>query len=149
MRYIAIAGPDATHRLAVRTDSMRGELCCSIAPDRHAGLRLAAAELLLRHLTGARPRSYAVPLRPTRFQHRRLALLLAILDRLDRPGGPRATVLEVAGELVFRNLRPEGALIWKTSSQRRQTQRLIAEARRMANGGYRALLIGKMLEPRD
>ncbi len=51
----------------------------------------------------------------------------------------------VAGYLPDNTLAGyERAIEWKTSSHRRQAQRLVAEARRMMATGYRDLLKGSM-----
>lgn len=147
-RYLAIRTPGATHRAMLLPGAPQGPLCCTIEPDACVGLRLAATARLLAHL------GFGVPLnddllRPTRFQQRRLTLLLALLDRLGTDGAPSATVRTIASELVYRNLNDESAAVWKGSSQRRQTQRLIAEAKALMNGGYRTLLLGKLLKSRD
>ncbi len=68
-----------------------------------------------------------------------LHLLLAILDALSR--APEGVMLkDIAGTIVYRGLSAQRAIDWKSSSQRRQTQRLVVEARRMASHGYLGLL---------
>lgn len=148
-RYLAIRAPEATHRLMLPPGDPQESLCCTVEPDPFASLRLAATARLLGHLGFAIGSNITDVLRPTPFQQRRLTLLLAILDRLDADNGPQATIRSVAVELVYRHMGGQSAALWKGSSQRRQTQRLLAEARALMNGGYRALLLGKLLKYRD
>lgn len=143
--YVAMAVPGITFRLAFASVDRAETYCCAIDPDLRAGLRLAAAARLCEHL-GLTSKQVSNQLAPTRFQQRRLTLLLEILDRLDTERKPPATVRAVATELVYRNMGHQSAAAWKASSQRRQTQRLIAEARAMMLGGYRALLMGNILK---
>lgn len=147
--YLAIREPAATHRMMLPPGNPQGLLCCTVEPDPCAGLRLAATARLLGYLGFAIGSNIADVLRPSPFQQRRLTLLLAILDRLDADNGPPATTRFIAVELVYRHMGGQSAALWKGSSQRRQTQRLLAEARALVNGGYRALLLGKLLKYRD
>ena len=65
--------------------------------------------------------------------------MLKLLDALDEAAGKNPTTRELATILGLSqtDLR---AIDWKTSSARRQTQRLVVEARQMAASGYRDLL---------
>lgn len=84
-------------------------------------------------------------LRPTAYQTARLALMLAILDRLDDDDNPAINARDIAGELVFPGAElPHRAIEWKSSSLRRQTQRLVAAAKSMRDHGYRRLLNGQI-----
>ena len=148
-RYLAISAPTATHRLILPRGDPQGLLCCTVEPDAFASLRLAATARLLEHLGLTIGSNITDVLRPTPFQQRRLTLLLAILDRLDADNGPPATIRSIAVELVYRHMGGQSAALWKGSSQRRQTQRLLAEARVLMDRGYRALLLGKLLKYRD
>lgn len=78
---------------------------------------------------------------PTAYQARRLHLLLAILD-LRQGGG--VTSHMVAQRLVYPRLSIGQGASWKSSPERRRTQRLIREAEALAAGGYRALLAGRV-----
>ncbi|MGV7123078.1 DNA -binding domain-containing protein [Sphingopyxis sp. 550A] len=78
--------------------------------------------------------------RPTAYQARRLALLLSILDLR---GGAPVTNHEVARRLIYPRLDFGRGAAWKSSPERRRTQRLIREAEAFAAGGYRALLAGR------
>nr|WP_315456966.1 DUF2285 domain-containing protein [uncultured Sphingorhabdus sp.] len=81
---------------------------------------------------------------PSVYQKRRLTLLLKILDAMHGCENGCATTREIAKKVVYRNTDLGRAIEWKSSSQRRQAQRLINEARIMVDGGYRWLLKGRM-----
>jgi hypothetical protein len=50
---------------------------------------------------------------------------------------------EIGLRLVYPWLAGTGALAWKSMSERRRVQRLVAEARALAASGYRDLLRGQ------
>ena len=106
--------------------------------------RREAAWRLDRRLAGAAPRRQRPGCRPTAFQRNRLNLLLDILDMLQALGG-RPTSHTVARSLVYPGMTVGRGVEWKSSSQRRRTQRLIDEARSLMNGGYRLLLRGESI----
>ena len=81
--------------------------------------------------------------RPTAYQHYRLKLLLAVLDMVNVPGAGAATTYMVAHRLVYPRMKHCSSVEWKSSSERRQTQRLIDEALTLMRGGYRALLCAR------
>ncbi|AXK41319.1 DNA -binding domain-containing protein [Erythrobacter aureus] len=82
-------------------------------------------------------------LRPTPYHRHRLTTLLLILDTIERLGERNATVRKVAGLALYPGLERVSAIEWKSSSYRRQTQRLAAEARQMVKVGYKDLLKGR------
>jgi len=67
-----------------------------------------------------------------------LDILDAVLDR-DRPA---ITTHEIARHHVYPQLSIGRGNEWKSSAERRRTQRLIDEALALMNGGYRTLLRG-------
>lgn len=81
---------------------------------------------------------------PTDYQRHRLNLMLAILDHLGGATDKAFTIRELAETVLFPGGRFGRSIEWKTSSSRRQTQRLAREAIDMANGGYRKLLNGQV-----
>lgn len=135
---------DASGRYRVRmVPTTCSELMgCVVRSDEDLELRIAA--LRAYQQSGRivpRPRQSRL-LRPTRYQRFRLSLLLSILDRLrDTQRRPPST-REIARDLVYPGMQEMSALDWKTSSQRRQVQRLVVEARRMSASGFRDLLHG-------
>src|SRR5690606_31049688 len=80
------------------------------------------------------------PTRPTNYQRRRLELLLAILDSHFLPDGRRRTLRQLAQTIIYPGSDLGRAIEWKSSSQRRHTQRLVNEAHHLMRQGYRALL---------
>ncbi|WP_420143987.1 DUF2285 domain-containing protein [Sphingobium sp.] len=73
--------------------------------------------------------------RLSRFQAARLDLMLELLDA-KASGAPLRTLAQIA----YPALPPLTASEWKASSERRGTHRLIVEAERYRDGGYRELL---------
>lgn len=146
-RHLVLGDIDGPHHLWIRAASIDAPLAYLIVRDEAVELRRLAAARLDRRLAGELPGLSFQALQPTPFQRHRLSLLLAILDAVLVDGstaGPRrATTREVAVTLVYpRSSLPSGA-VWKASSERRRTQRLIDEAMAMMRGGYLALLRGK------
>lgn len=135
--HLVLASRGARHRLLM-TASARLEVDTYLIPrDQSFPIRLAALDAFHCCVSGSAVRTARRQLLPTAYQSHRLHLLLAILDALGRaPEG--VTLRDIAGTLVYRGLSEQRAIDWKSSSQRRQTQRLVAEARRMSHG-YRNL----------
>lgn len=105
-------------------------------PD--AVLRSFAADGLIRAVQGL-PRGSTPQFRLTPYQRHRLALLLAVLDAREAGGRVR----DIAASVVYPRMESLRGAAWAGSSERRQTYRLIEEARGIAAGGYRALLRGE------
>jgi hypothetical protein len=72
------------------------------------------------------------PFKPTLYQRARLSRLLAIADA----SAIGANARDVAFDIVFPNSTPLDGNDWRSSSEQRQTRRLIAEAARMIDGGF-------------
>lgn len=142
-RHLVLAGTHSRHRLLM----MPAIACGGYIVRVDQGLTVQLAALTAFHEAPGSGKTILAraALRPSGYISRRLALLLTILDRLDASSGESATVRQIACELVFPGLDYERAIGWKSSSQRRHTQRLVTEARRMMTSGYRALLGGSML----
>ena len=140
-RHMVLAGRRARHRLRMMHAPKRGGYF--VPGDASLPVRLAALGAFHDH--GSRQAvGLRKALRPTSYQRHRLSLLLAILDRMQQPSSEPATVRQIVRDLMCSGLEHERAIEWKTSSYRRQAQRLIAEARRMMTTGYRDLLRGSM-----
>lgn len=137
-RHLVVDGERLRHRIFVprtRETRMAGYL---VEADDLALARLAALARL--QCDGAvTSKGLAAPI-PSPNQRRRLELFLAILDRLGQAGGRGTTTRELAGELIYPHHALGSAIEWKSSSQRRQVQRLVAEARFMRDRGFRDLL---------
>ena len=144
--HLVLAGGGARHRLLVMASARLGGDNYLIPQDQSVPIRLAALDAFHCCVAGSAVPTKRYQLRPTTYQSQRLRLLLAILDTLGRaPEG--VTLREIAGTLVYRGLSAQRAIDWKSSSQRRQTQRLVAEARRMASHGYLDLLRQSRFRP--
>ncbi|WP_375713674.1 DUF2285 domain-containing protein [Sphingobium sp. BS19] len=113
-----------------------------IVRDDAIELRQNVMRRLDRRLTGAPPMRPLSGLQPTAFQRQRLSMLLDILDAVLGHEGGRMTTHEIARRHVYRGLRIGRGDEWKSSSERRRTQRLIDEAIALMRGGYRRLLRG-------
>lgn len=140
-RHMVLAGRRARHRLLMMHSTKHDGYF--VPGDRSLPIRLAALGAF-HDPRGRQTSGSPAALKPTAYQRRRLALLLAILDRLEQPSCEPATVRQITRDLLLPRIDYERAIEWKTSSHRRQAQRLIAEARRMMATGYRDLLKGSM-----
>lgn len=137
-RHLVLADRLGRHRVLVqhRAEVLPGY---RILKDEWLDLRIAAIQAL--QSAGDEPNARS-RLAPTQYQSHRLALLLGILDLLALTEG-RATNREIATSVLYPRLAAGRAIEWKGSSERRQTQRLVREARYMMNEGYRGLLKGR------
>jgi hypothetical protein len=139
-RHLVISGRSGRHRLLVKNPASRGGHVFVIVPDARRHARLAA----LASLHGGRDDRFTQRSpganRPTAYQCHRLNLMLAILDHLGGGADRSITIRDLAETVLFPERRFGRSIEWKTSSWRRQTQRLVSEAIDMANGGYRKLL---------
>lgn len=113
-----------------------------IVRDEAIDLRRAAAHRLDRRLVGAPPMRLPPGFAPTPFQRRRLGMLLDILDAVLDRERTGITSHEIARRHVYPGMTIGRGNEWKSSAERRRTQRLIDEALALMNGGYRVLLRG-------
>lgn len=140
-RHLVLGDVDGFHHLWIRDTLFRQPLAYVIVRDAAAGTRRQAASRLDRRLAGAPPSRHTSAFRPTGYQRRRLNRLLDILDMMGTAGGP-LTSYDIAQRLIYPDLKIGRGIDWKSSSERRHAMRLIGQARRLANGGYRDLLRG-------
>lgn len=119
-----------------------------VPQDRWVRSRLAAIDAFDRSYRQSNSARSNDLLSPSPHQRRRLTLLLNILDVMHRSDSGIATTREITKRVVYPNADLGRAIEWKSSSYRRQTQRLIKEARFLVEGGYRWLLKG-LLRPRS
>ncbi|WP_260929124.1 DUF2285 domain-containing protein [Novosphingobium sp. 9] len=147
-RHLVLGDCNVPHRIWLRSLDPARALAVSVPGDAFADRRFAAARHLLRRLklapdhgAGAEEaRGSGTALSP--FQRARLAMLLGILDDIGAADRPRMSLHDIAGRHVYRGMTLGRGAVWKTSSQRRRTQRLIREALGLMHGGYRDLLVG-------
>ena len=123
------------HRL-VLPERYRSALLAILLPPRGDALRTAACDAARRMFAGLAPSEAAAALKPSRLQHQRLALLLRVLDAAVAG----ATNREIGTRIVYPWIAGSDAAAWKATGERRRVQRLLAEARHLADQGYRSLL---------
>ncbi len=139
-RHLVLADRFGRYRLLVQ-DRAEALPAYRILRDEWLDLRIAAIQAL--QSAGNEPRSRVrSSLVPTEYQTHRLKLLLEILDRQILTANP-PTLRQIATGIVYRRSKTGRAIEWKASSERRQTQRLVREARCMMTEGYRSLLTGR------
>ena len=140
-RFVVLGGDPVRHRLFIPRGTCCDETGLFIPSDALLNVRMAAAANFMTRCgdNAASP----IQLAPAPARRRRLDLMLRILDMLDPEAGHNASVREIAGELLYPHHSFGSAAEWKTSSERRQAQRLIAEARQMRAFGYKELLRGR------
>lgn len=132
---------DGPHHVWLRNAHPGQPLAYIVVRDASIEARRQAAWRLDRRLAGAPSSQRHAAFRPTLFQQQRLNLLLDILDMTQASDG-RPTSYEIARRLIYRNTTIGRGLEWKSSTERRRTLRLIRQAHRLMNGGYRTLLQG-------
>lgn len=146
-RHLVLSGGRRRHRVLVTPTGSTGSGYL-VPRDHWVRTRFAAIQAFDKSFPKS---SHPKPndlLLPSLYQKRRLTLLLDIFDTMHRPDSGVATTREVAQTVVYQNADLGRAIEWKSSSHRRQTQRLINEARIMVEGGYRWLLKGRV-QPRS
>jgi Uncharacterized conserved protein (DUF2285)/Family of unknown function (DUF6499) len=120
-RHIVLDQRGVRHRLVVSGDSSEAQFVMMIGP-RADSLRVAACDAARRLIAGVDAGSSASILRPTVLRRRRLSLLLHVLDA-SLAG---ASLRSIGTRIVYPWLGEIDALTWKTMSERRRVQRLIA-----------------------
>lgn len=139
-RYLVIRNAKGAHRMELGTDPIAAGPRVELPLDASLGARLACLQA---HALGGS--ACSARLRPTAYQAGRLALMLEILDRLDDADNSHCDTRSIAAELVFPGAElPRRAIEWKSSSLRRQTQRIVATAQTMCERGFRRLLYGQI-----
>ncbi len=123
------------HRLRLLTADRHAPLAI-LLPPLGDPLRAAACDAARRMLAGLALGEPAAALRPSALQRQRLALLLRVLDAWDNGASNR----EIGVGIVYPWLAGTDATAWKSTGERRRVQRLLAEARHLADTDYRDLL---------
>lgn len=134
---LVLDGRRARHRLRIiGAGAVHPAYEFRVPADPHLSERLTA---LSAFVLGARPdRNFL----PTPYRRHRLVRLLAILDLAERSDHDGSLLRRIAIEIFSSRAAQGRAIDWKSSSERRQAQRLLAEARSTADIGYRNLLAG-------
>lgn len=141
-RHLVLEDGSRRHRLLVRQAVGRTPTY-RISADDHVNARLGAVIALHGSPQNSSGTRILHQLTPSAYQRHRFGMLLRILDYLADSGAAGPTVREIASEVVYNRANPSRATEWKTSSERRHTQRLVREARVMMQGGYVKLLQGR------
>lgn len=134
-RHIVLDHAGVRHRLRLLSAEPDARLAILLPPLGDA-LRAATCDAARRMMAGLALSKSAAALRPSPLQHRRLTLLLRVLDASLEGMGNR----EIGVRIVYPWLAGTDATAWKATGERRRVQRLLAEARHLAAGGYRELL---------
>jgi hypothetical protein len=139
-RYLVLRGNFGAHRIEFAINARCATPTVTLGLDASVMVRLGCLAALASGVPDLPPR-----LRPTPYQTTRLGLMLAILDRLGDETNGLVRLRAIANELAYPGTNVQGrAIEWKSSSIRRQTQRLVATARWLRDGGYRHLLLGQI-----
>jgi hypothetical protein len=137
-RHLVFDIAGARYRFQVGLADAGARLAILLPPLGDA-LRAAACDAARRMFAGLSAAEPLAALRPSALQRQRLALLLRVLDAALAGASNR----EIGTEIVYPWLAGADAVAWKAMSERRRVQRLVAEARALAEGGYRGLLIAQ------
>ena len=141
-RHLVLGDRKRRHRILLIPSS--SETCgYYLAHDCWLRTRLAAIEAFDPLCTSANPSKSRIGLVPSVSQKHRLILLLRILDAIACADNGFTSVRQVAERVIYRNADFGRTIEWKSSSHRRQTQRLLNQARFYVRGGYRLLLKGR------
>lgn len=143
-RYIVLEGRTARHRLLVRETGCSGLGGYLLPGDDCLMIRIAATAAFHEPDDPCSPAKSARQLQPTTYQRFRLERMLAVLDAFQVSPGSRPSLRDLADEVLHLGEPDSSAIEWKSSSRRRQVQRIAAEASRLARSGYRELLNSEM-----
>ena len=144
LRHLVFATPHGPLRLCIDNSLPDAGLNCVVHNDSLINVRIAALQWFHKSMRGSPPDPGPTCLFPTPFQRSRLNLMLRILDCLANDAGNPNPIREIGQLIVYPRTRFASAAEWKTSSERRRTQRLVQEAKSLVNGGYLALLKGEV-----
>ena len=136
-RHIIFEGKCRRYRILIKPARLGLQGGYILQHDPWLEARISAIRDFNKALEG---RETVKPARPTNYQRRRLELLLAILDNQFLPDGRRRTLRELAKTIIYPKSDLGRAIEWKSSSERRHTQRQVSQAHHLMRQGYRALL---------
>lgn len=134
-REVVLDRAGVRHRLRLISERPNARLAILLPPLADT-LRVAACDAARRMLAGLALAEPAALLRPSALQRQRLALLLRVHDAWASGASNR----EIGVAIVYPWLAGVDATAWKATGERRRVQRLLAEARHLADHGYRGLL---------
>lgn len=143
-RYAVLANGGFRHRLLILDGAPTGRPGYLVDWDGPLQIRLAALSALHNWRDAAALPALMRALHPTEYQRYRFDLMLSVLDAMDAHARGQSPLRAAATSLFESDSAGWRAAEWKASSTRRQVQRLVAEARRLAKSGYRDLLNARM-----
>lgn len=142
-RQLVLADRNGHHRIKIMAPNHTNGHHVAIVPDDCLAIRLAAIE----QFVGRGSPAAIGCLNPTAAQRHRLTLMLQALDCLDATKLPKPTLRHIAETVLYPSHALGRAIEWKSSSERRQAQRLVRGACHLMQGGYRELLKGQVPRP--
>lgn len=139
-RHLVLLAGGSRHRMVARQAESGCRQGYLLPADNCLRIRALAVSTLHEISTSSLAASPQPMPRPTDYQRYRLDLMLRLLDLRDDLSGPGLGMREIAATAFGGDVAGLRAIDWKTSSERRRLQRLLAAARYIAAGGYRDLL---------
>jgi Uncharacterized conserved protein (DUF2285) len=143
-RHLVLQNLAARHRLLLARPQKFKVDGYLVQSDQWLDVRLDAISQFHRRSETVGTRQQKLRFAPSRYQRHRLSLLLRILDFVGDQEQGSTRLREIAEKLIYPHSELGPAAYWKSSSERRQTQRLRAEALYIRDAGYLALLKGKL-----
>lgn len=143
-RYLILSDRLGLHRLLVIEPNSSTGHVYAIVPDSWQENRAAAVARFGRSCERKQPNAHPAGLFPTAYQRHRLELMLKMLDHLAETHQTDRAARSIAQHVIYPRHKLGRAIEWKSSSERRQTQRLLNTARFLAQEGYRELLKGRI-----
>jgi hypothetical protein len=139
-RYVVLDGRRGRHRLKiVGTGNRNAGTEFRTRADPFVATRIAALSALVLGTV------WPSRILPSSYRRHQLVRLLAVLDLVIETGQETSVLRRIAAGFCAGRAARARSIEWKSSSERRQAQRLLAEARRMEAVGYRRLLTGPPL----
>lgn len=141
--HLVLQGPGGRYRILLRPPCNGKDEGYVVEPDEWLAARIAAIAAFHRSSVPVTGSKWQRPFTPTPYQRHRMGILLQILDCMGLPSPQTVTTRHIAEQVVYPQAELGRTIEWKSSSERRHTQRLVAEARYMMETGYRHLLKGR------
>jgi len=139
-RHMVLTDRTGLHRLTIVMPQHPDGHHVAIIPDECWATRVSAVEGFF----GKGCPATTSCLNPTVAQRRRLTLMLKALDQRFSTGQPKFALRHIAAAILYPGRDLGRAIEWKSSTERRQTQRLVSTAMHLRQGGYRDLLKGRI-----
>ncbi len=138
-RHMVLDAAGQRHRIVIRS-SRQCQNAYLVPSGRGLSTRFEAVSMFHTLRTSSPIASVKGMPVPTAYQRNRLDLMLRLMDLRDGSPGPGPSTREMASAAFGSDAAKLRAIDWKTSSERRRVQRLLATAAHVAARGYRDLL---------